>query len=72
MKYGDVLIAKDTELPGISKYDKVVITYMYSDNTNFYYKIECDVDTMILHEKDIPYYFWTLSEYRKLIIKDLI
>ncbi len=77
MNVGDILIAKDNELfiKGLSKYDKLIILDKYStfslyrlDSIN----MDVSIFSMIFTKSELEFHFWTLAEYRKLIIEDLI
>lgn len=70
MNVGDILVAKtDNNIRGVPKYAKFII---YEKINRRSYIIKYEDRTMQINNNAISYYFWTASEYRKIIIEELI
>lgn len=72
MKEGDVLIAKDNEFRGVSKYDKVIISENYYGFKLYRIENVNKMFSMIFTEAEVAHHYWTLAEHRKLKINELI
>ncbi len=83
MEIGDILIVKnkiikDGNLYAIPKYTKVIIwskcnmNKFYKNNSHIAYGIKTKDTARILTDDEIALNFWTLAEYRKIKIEDLI